>query len=570
MKRYLFLICFACLFLFSSCDLLYEMLGGSETTKTNTNTNTEIEEEPSSVTVKADPTGTTYLVKLNVSNGIIANNKTGYARFASVSEQKNSDSVVQNMRARFDEGLQKAMQEDSARNAFAERAIVSGVNNLSYSKNETAEFYSYTKTETTILGKEVDVSEQVTSTCKYVGKHCYIFADDRNSSSSSKGIELSDNDYKLLGQKFDSCYDLETSIIGNPLYTEYNETYYVPCNNKIIILVSDLYGDASEDQNGGVVGYFYQADLYKQEYLDKNKGFFSSSIDSNECEIFYIDALFLTKQPETVYSTLVHEFNHMINYVIKTVNYMTNNTKATYFRTCDAWFTEMLSMTTEDMFQDYLGIKEENSPKGRLPYFNMYYNYGFKLWNDSSVPNLIMYANTYAFGAFLVRNFGGIALLKELAQNDYVDETAITKALQTCNPDFTYLDEKKVEKKIDFDYAMRKFSMCLFNVAEPTEEMLAKTGKDQYFSFYRGTDLNRNDGLKFTPIDIMNIKCDVEDPDTGKVTNQTIQPAIYNGNESVGLGPEGFSVHYVGKNIDSFTLYYLPDQQIVYYQVTTN
>ena len=127
MKKIIFLICFSSLFLFSSCDLLYEMLGGSETTKTNTNT----EEDYSSMTVKTDPTGTTYLVKLNTSNGIIANNKTGYARFASVPEEKNSDNLVQNMRARFDEGLQKAMQEDSARNASAERAIVSGVNNLS-------------------------------------------------------------------------------------------------------------------------------------------------------------------------------------------------------------------------------------------------------------------------------------------------------------------------------------------------------------------------------------------------------------------------------------------------------
>ena len=563
MKKIIFLICFSSLFLFSSCDLLYEMLGESETTKTNTNT--EIEEEPSSVTVKADPTGTTYLVKLNVSNGIIANNKTGYARFASVPKEKNSDNLVQNMRARFDEGLKKAMQEDSARNASAERAIVSGVNNLSYSKNETAEFYSYTKTETNILGKEVDVSEQVTSTCKYVGEHCYIFADNNN---ISNGIELSDNDYRLLGQKFDSCYDLETSIIGNPLYTEYNENYYVPCNDKIIILVSDLYGDAfkEDEEKGNVVGYFYQADLYKQTYLGKN-------YNSNECEIFYIDSMFLKEYPEMVYSTLVHEFNHMINYVIKTVNYMTyltKNSMSAYFRTCDTWFTEMLSMTTEDMFQNYLGIKDENSPKGRLPYFNMCYNYGFKLWGNSNIPNSITYANTYAFGAFLVRNFGGIALLKELAQNEYVDETAITKALQTCNPDFTYLDEKKVEKKIDFDYAMRKFSMCLFNVAEPTEEMLAKTGKDQYFSFYRGTDLNRSDGLKFTPIDIMNIKCDVEDPETHVVTNQSIQPVIYNGTDRVGLGPAGFSVHYVGKNIDSFTLYYLPDQQIEYYLVTTN
>ena len=43
------------------------------------------------------------------------------------------------------------MQEDSARSASAERAIVSRVNNLSYSKNDTAEFYSYTKTRFAVI-----------------------------------------------------------------------------------------------------------------------------------------------------------------------------------------------------------------------------------------------------------------------------------------------------------------------------------------------------------------------------------------------------------------------------------
>ena len=45
---------------------------------------------------------------------------------------------------------------------------------------------------------------------------------------------------------------------------------FVPCNNKVVILVSDLYGDAKEGQDSGVVGYFYNADMYNQTFLDEN------------------------------------------------------------------------------------------------------------------------------------------------------------------------------------------------------------------------------------------------------------------------------------------------------------
>ena len=191
-----------------------------------------------------------------------------------------------------------------------------------------------------------------------------------NNTAQKKGIRLTQEDYTKLGQKFDSCYELETQVLGNPFYSSYSSKYFVPCNEKIIILVSDLFGDASVSQSGGTVGYFYQGDVINQTYLDKA----SPDAHSNKCEMFYIDALFLTQQPKTVYSTLVHEFNHMINYIIKTVNYASSH-ESQGLRTCDTWFTEMLSMTTEDMFQQYLGIEDKYSPKARLPYFNMLYKF---------------------------------------------------------------------------------------------------------------------------------------------------------------------------------------------------
>ena len=52
-------------------------------------------------------------------------------------------------------------------------------------------------------------------------------------------------------------------------------------------------------------------DFYKDS-VTKTKG-----LRSNETEIFYIDAHFLDAFTEMTYSTLAHEFQHMLNYVNK-------------------------------------------------------------------------------------------------------------------------------------------------------------------------------------------------------------------------------------------------------------
>ena len=554
-KKVLLIFCIAFAFVFSSCDFLdflFEESGSTDNFVT--------------VTQESDPDFYTYYVKLNMSSKTFKAKQTGYARMVDGAEENknnDTDSFIRNFNRQLNEKVKLDVQNEANRSAAGDRAVVSAYSQLSYIKGEEEAFYSYTKTEKTLLGGEKNISESITSICKYVGQHCYVFADTKNSRLSSKGISLSDSDYVKLGQKFDDCYEREVAINGNPFYEEYNNKYFVPCNEKIVILVSDLFGDASQNQDSGTVGYFYQGDMFNQNYLDKNEESFGE-INSNECEMFYIDALFLTKRPDTVYSTLVHEFNHMINYVIKTVNYMTKNPNATNLQTCDVWFTEMLSMTTEDMFQGVLGIEDEDSPKGRLPYFNLYYNYGFKLWDDSSIPNYITYANTYAFGAFLVRNFGGIALLKQMAQNEYVNEKAINAAFEVLYPGVTYTINNQ-EKQIDFEYALRKFSLCLFNTDQPTAEQLLATGEDQYFSFNRATDKNRSDGLTFTAIDIMNIECYVQNKN-GSVSKQIIQPAFYEKDEAVDLGPTGFSVHEVG-SVSRFELYANTNEKLEYYLI---
>ena len=391
MKKNLFFSLFILCFLLSSCELLELLLDDSGYSGGNYKYketlvdvpilgNDDESTEPDSQVdyeITSDSKKTVYLVKLNNSDDIINKNHTGYVksikyRNAAENPVCNTDNFIR----KLNEELTVIPMQQAQRSAVSDY-IVENYSSKTYTKGQTETFWSYVNIKNKDTSYEEYVPGQVNATCKYAGEYCYVFADDSDSRKSSKGINLSSNDYVALGQKFDECYELETGILGNPLYKKYHSYYFVPCNQKVIILVSDLFGDAQPKQDGGTVGYFYNGDLYTENYINQIYG---NKYHTNKCEMFYIDSLFFTSRKDTVYSTLIHEFNHMINYVVKTINDLTENPEATSFNSCDVWYTEMLAMVTEDLFQKKLGIDDEHSPKGRLPLFNMYYNYGYRLW----------------------------------------------------------------------------------------------------------------------------------------------------------------------------------------------
>ena len=93
------------------------------------------------------------------------------------------------------------------------------------------------------------------------------------------------------------------------------------------------------------------------------------------------------------------------------------------------------------------------------------------------------------------------------------------------------------------------------NVSEEQEEILAADkvimeqiqDDDEVYTFNKSAG-KKSDILYFSAIDINKIKVD-----DGSGNKRTYPPKIYNQNESPSvLWPYGFSVHYIGKNIDSF------------------
>jgi len=226
-------------------------------------------------------------------------------------------------------------------------------------------------------------------------------------------------------------YDFVSNIYGSEWGADAQTTFtnLIPYDGNITILLTDINNDNST--TGGVIGYFYSKD-----------NFLASSISgSNERVMFYIDSVLLATPgagawniadfwPQQMISTLAHEFQHMIHFYQKGVKFNA---------TSETWLNEMLSETTEDM----VAIKlNSNGPRnvssligtagnigntgGRYPLFNVNNTLSLTSWTGA----LANYSNVSAFGAFLIRKYGGSGLLNNIVHSNLTSGDAIVSALQ--------------------------------------------------------------------------------------------------------------------------------------------
>ena len=207
------------------------------------------------------------------------------------------------------------------------------------------------------------------------------------------------------------------------------------------IVVYDIGNDYGKTSQTGIVGYFYSKDyLTNDSVLGESGGRTQTLGFSNEGKYFYVDAAYCNyngmtngtasyggngnSASKTVISTLFHEFQHMINFNNKSVKYPNRtDVKGT-------WYDEMLSMLAEDILQKTLNIADADSPKNRLAAFNLYYTAsGVTDYLDGEYAT-ISYSTAYAFGAWLMRNYGGPALVKEISTNAEVNMESVVAAVK--------------------------------------------------------------------------------------------------------------------------------------------
>ena len=222
-------------------------------------------------------------------------------------------------------------------------------------------------------------------------------------------------------------YDWITNVFGEEWGTS-NYSDLIGVTNHIDILLTDILND--NDPDGGVIGYFYSKDNFSK---DKYSG-------SNERIMFYIDSVMFANGtdswdendfwPQQVFSTLAHEFQHMIYFYQKNVNQGLQGT--------DVWLNEMLSESTEDLVAVKMNVDgprnvipsrgdagDKYNRNGRYPIFNENNTISLNSW-DNTLAN---YSTVSSFGAYLLRNYGGAELLHNIVYNNYVNEDALMYAV---------------------------------------------------------------------------------------------------------------------------------------------
>lgn len=361
--------------------------------------------------------------------------------------------------------------------------------------------------------------------------YCWVIEDDKNPwiSTTEKGevtAVLADN----YSKKMYEMYKYITKVFGplpeNMIYSpngSFNDCVKRPMTNfsttgiKINILIGDIFSDNTNKMaatDNGVMGMVCQKDLYASGVKGKN-----TVVDaSNLGNYFYLDSYWAVKDEQEAFSTMAHEFQHLIGFGLKYVEYALEY---------DSYYlTEMLSMLTEDMMQEYLKVSDNNVALARLPLFNRYY---FLLGlNEFSQDEYmaIAYANAYAFGAWLSRQYGGTKLIHEMALNKYVGIDCMVNAVNTVTgKDYSYLD------------LLRKYTQAL--VFTNTDYAYPTMNKDAE------TDITYN-GYTYPmkAIDLWHLDDRLEVKSSASVK--------YNGPEYIAcdggikLPPYGFTLHKIG------------------------
>ncbi len=324
-----------------------------------------------------------------------------------------------------------------------------------------------------------EVWTEITCTKKAETDHCVVYVDTeflgQNTTDHEDG-KVTVSDLESLATEFDNLYGFMTGIFGSEYSTDTSTLYpnLIANKEKITILVHDINCDLQTTQTtkSGIAGMFWQKDLIKDEYTQRSK------VRSNNDEMFYIDCFFLDYNIKETYSTLAHEFQHMllcVNKEFPTHLYSSN------------WYNEMLSMVAEDLlikhFETTFGVyDEESNPDGfnryydsswnRIPMLNQYYYAsGVTDWMDGN-DVLLSYASAYGFGAWLARNFGGVELIKKIVSNTFVDESSITKALS----DMGYAE--------NFATVFLKYAMSFTQPYATTYTMNREAGSSSYTPLY--------------------------------------------------------------------------------------
>lgn len=301
-----------------------------------------------------------------------------------------------------------------------------------------------------------------------------------------------------------------------------------------------VYDIGNDGENGSYIGFFASRDYYPNKedlsLIADNLTYGDGDRDlnySNEGQFIYLDSWYLRNRFGTALSTLVHEFHHLIVWGQK---YMSNG------KLIGNQWNELLSMMCEDLLQEKISLEDSSfsfwdSPAQRLPYFEACYaNTGLEIRADSNNGTVMSYSYLYAFGAWLLRNFGGAELFARMARSEYINEDMVIEAVNSVNG-----------TSYSMENLLGMFAVsCIARDYKFTMNQDARQTRTHALTGY---------GFPSPAIDLWNL-------DSSRIKGINSSYAFFDGcgfigaNESESLRPYGMLLSYVGKTSGSVVSLY--------------
>ena len=274
-----------------------------------------------------------------------------------------------------------------------------------------------TKTFSILSSYSPTGSGSVQFKCLYVGQHCYIWTP-TSSASNTYPLDTIDTTYaKKAADEFDSKFDLMQASFGN-------HTNGTSGDGKLHMLYYNI-EDGWQPGQGYVAGFFYRVDI-------TNNGLPILNIDTYPGVYYKNSSGVESKQISGTYNTMVHEYQHLINY---------SNTSS-----MSSWMNECFSAAAEEIcypgssvigriqsWENYSYSTNGDwlNPPKEFKYtssYNLHNGYSMYNWNNNLSDVLALYGQVSLFAQYLYSRFGN-AIYKQISQNFTSSEpTAITNA----------------------------------------------------------------------------------------------------------------------------------------------
>lgn len=286
---------------------------------------------------------------------------------------------------------------------------------------------------------------------KKVGKYCLIWCED--------GLDVSDELLTKLQESFDKVYPVETALFGtcSDYTVKDTEQFITKANDKIYINIVKM-----SEYSKNIGGFFSTVDMYKASYIDELNKEGPYNYKTNEARMFCIN---YSAEPSFVddmdgcISVLIHEFQHMLRFICDNIVKGIDT---------DEWYNEMMSLLAEDIFSGYLGLKIDSTAITRLEFFKLFTNWGVSCWNISDFFLWqASYSVSYAFGSYLLRNYGGADFLAALT-----DFNTAGTGKEVINNAFIKLGLRNKEgEPLSFDDVAADFhQICIYTSKEDADK----------------------------------------------------------------------------------------------------